>query len=1287
MQASQFGEGKPLLDYKLSSDCTRQVLRIHHALYDAWTLDYFLDDLNHNYLHPGAERLGRQAYVHFFDHLAGLDRDGDAAFWTKQLSGVPTVPFPETLDLGHKPLAQASLVHQVHVETAQTRLHGVSLATVIAAAWAFVLSSYCDMEDVCYGMVVAGRDKPELQDVMGPTASTVPMRMVITRSDDTLAFLSSAQETLLKMQEHQHYGLEGISELSGEGPRAATKSRSLLVVQQDTRQVDDAAIVKFAEDESAMACDYPLVITTAFSSVSEQLQLTAQYDETCLSSIQVQRTMRHLNRVVAQLSSIDGSVGQIDMVTPEDKEEISEWNPMPQPGSLGLVHELFAQAVVRAPQRIAIDSCLAGSDLYSKMSYQQLDGYATVLAGFIARERYSTQFVGVCMGKSPLAVVSMIAALKGGRAFVPFDPSVPTARIQSMIDNLGDQFLLATDSTHTNRFEGVDKIILDDNSPKFKWERRLNGSVQSCVHCLEGSFDPHDKSGAAHISPQRTAYVLHTSGSTGRPKGFPVSHSSSATALQCIAQGLGMGPNTRLLQLGSFAFDLSVLEKLSTLISGGCLCIVSDSERLAGNLAGLVECLQVNFLYITPTVASLLEPEKYPNLRTLALVGEPVTKQVLRRWLGFRSDLCIINGYGPAECGFLSCVNTILSLENSDNIGRPIGCSVYIADLFDGNRLAAVGALGELVVCGHNVADGYLEDGHTTLGAFGVDPPWLDVSPEMPVKFFRTGDLGRYRPDGSIQILGRKDLQKKIHGQRPELHAIEDVILASGTFHSAVVELFGSSTLVAFLQTEKSYGNYAGLLPLDYFEKGLIERLDGFLKASLPSYMIPSAYVPAANFPTNLAGKTDRRRLRSDAEGRIEQYHHGRQKINRPPENKKQALMRELWAEAIPMAIENIGIDDGFFSLGGSSIGVIRLHMATRKRQMHLEVHAVYQSQTLADMATALVVRDQPVDMHAPPQPFALMDHCDKEQLIDLAAAACHVPRSSVLNAYPCTYMQEAVMMFGEKYPGSYHVQNVLSLAENTDLARLKEVLSRVWRQHDTLRTRIFLDESFRSIQAVLDGPLCVPTLDEDVDAYLKRDKAPRYGEPLFRCVILGPGNGKYLVLSQHHAIFDAWALELLIHSIDQGYSGNPAYKHGNGDFSSFIQHSQQIRNSAQAAQYWQESLSDVSLTRLPQLKKSVSKTNQQHSVTVQLPSSQHTSLAVLVEATWSILLSRYNRTEDVVFGVIRSGRTAPVDGIDEMMGPTLTSVPLRLLPAKDARVAEYLSDVERLTSEASHWE
>ena len=579
------------------------------------------------------------------------------------------------------------------------------------------------MEDVCYGMVLAGRDKPELQDVMGPTISTVPMRMMVTRSDATLAFLSSTQETLLKIGEHQYYGLAGISELLGEGARAALKFASLLVVQQETGKVDDTAVIKFAEDESSMSFDYPLVITTDFISVSGQLRLTAQYDERYLSSIQALRMIRHLGHLVTQLSSVNGSVGQIEMVTPEDKKDISAWNPIPRPHSPCLLHELFAQAVARVPQSIAVDSCLGDSDLYGKLSYQQLHDYATVLAGHITRLRPSTRFVGVCMGKNPLAVVSMIAIMKGGRAFVPLDPSVPTARIQSMLDNLGYCQVLITDRTHTNRFEDLDKIILSENSPNFTWETQLDGTVQSSVLCLKKSLDSYDECAAAQMTPKCTAYVVHTSGTTGRPKGIPVTHSSSATALQCIIQGKCMGPDTRLLQLASFAFDLAVWEILSTLISGGCLCMVSDSERLAGDVASLVERLQVNFLFLTPTVASVLEPGECPRLRTLGLGGEPVTKQVLRRWLGVRSDLRIIEAYGPAECGFMCCLNTSVSVGCPDNIGRPIGCSVYIVELSDRNRLAAVGALGELVICGHTVADGYIEDGRGTSEAFGLDPP------------------------------------------------------------------------------------------------------------------------------------------------------------------------------------------------------------------------------------------------------------------------------------------------------------------------------------------------------------------------------------------------------------------------------------------------------------------------------------------------------------------------------------------------------------------------------------
>lgn len=338
-------------------------------------------------------------------------------------------------------------------------------------------------------------------------------------------------------------------------------------------------------------------------------------------------------------------------------------------------------------------------------------------------------------------------------------------------------------------------------------------------------------------------------------------------------------------------------------------------------------------------------------------------------------------------------------------------------------------------------------------------------------------------------------------------------------------------------------------------------------------------------------------------------------------------------------------------------------------------------------MASMLKMHDQPAALDVTPAPFSLMKKLGKNQCTLLAATKCQVTRSSILNVYPCSYMQEALMMFSEKHPGSYFVQNVFRISEQTDTQKLTESLQTVWFRNDALRTRIFLDDDFQSIQAVLDEPLDVPILDKDLNTYLNEQASPGYGEALSRCVILTSARGRYFVISQHHAVFDGYSFDLILYDIKKHYSRKSLKPTETGQFSSFIQYTLQIQDSPAAAQHWRQVLSNLTDTRFLQARKPASKANQEHKTTVDLLASQNTSLAVLIEGAWGILLGRYTDSEDVSFGVVRSGRTAPINGIDTIMGPTITSIPRRLRPAKNLLVAEYITEVERSTREAMPWE
>lgn len=244
-----------------------------------------------------------------------------------------------------------------------------------------------------------------------------------------------------------------------------------------------------------------------------------------------------------------------------------------------------------------------------------------------------------------------------------------------------------------------------------------------------------------------------------------------------------------------------------------------------------------------------------------------------------------------------------------------------------------------------------------------------------------------------------------------------------------------------------------------------------------------------------------------------------------------------------------------------------------------------------------------------------------------------------------------------------------------------------MWQRHDILRTRIYLDDSYNSTQIVVDEHYEVSIVDQDYDEHLAEIEAPGYGESLSKCVVLTPFHDVYLVVSQHHAVFDAWSLEIMLQEFKKQYSSSPVGPVETRGYAQFIQFTLRIQNSSYAAQYWRELLSDMRTSRFPQVKKIAFKANKEYIAIIRLPTKQTASLAIMVEAAWGIVLGRYSDSEDVCFGVVRSGRTASVTGIDTIMGPSIVSIPRRLHPVRTLRLPDFIKQVERLTSEALPWE
>ncbi|KAI4117411.1 MAG: hypothetical protein LQ345_002352 [Seirophora villosa] len=1273
-------EGSSHFRWRIDQEQHCLVLSIHHALYDAWTIEYLLEDVNHNYNHPDHCRPGHTPYRRFIEYIAALDQDDARSYWGNLLRNAPISPFP-LLKPHHQAQAIHSAEHQIHLDLASIRTAKVSIATVIAAATALLISAYCYTDDVCYGMTLSGRDDPDLQDVAGPTLSTVPVRLRIRRDREMAEYLDETQALLLAMRRYQHYGLQNIARLPVDGIRNASQFRTLLVVQHgETRPTGISSrkvIQDLIPDMTSMNVNYPLVLIARADSGTGCVVMRIEYDPECLERVQAIRFIEQLGHLTRQCTPTARPVSEVDLLTTPDHASIWAWNSVRSPAAPQYLHQLFEDMVARQPERLAIDSCFPETYPYRRLSYLQLHNYATDLSKHIKGLAAHQVRIGLCFRKSPLMIIAMLAVWKAGRTFATFDPSAPVQRLHAILQDVGGDAIILTQPDLANLFAPSRTLVLDPSLPTLLPE--------DCVEAAKGL-----KSELDLVSKRSDiAYVMYTSGSSGVPKGVVVSQSAIATSLQAVASIMRLHPETRMLQFAAFTFDTSLLEIFATLTTGGCICMPSDSQRLHGGLADVIRRLHVTQLILTPTVAQYVQPEEVPTVQGLMLVGEPPTCQVIEQWATAKPTAQILNGYGPTEASVHAATNTDLRHDDASNIGYPTACNLFLTVPDQVDKLAAVGTIGELIICGNSLAQGYLDKLELTARAFGANLPWM---PE-PTRYYRTGDLARYKPDGSLVYLGRKDLQAKIHGQRIELQEIEWHIRNHGTFLECVVELISPDLLVAFMVVESSQQRpTGGLLPPDTLPKDLYNGLRTYLRSELPIHMIPAVYVPVGNMPKTTSGKIDRRQLRESIEPVVNSYRLIGSDAKLPLATTTQRYLAELWADALSIPADQIGAEDTISILGGDSIAVIRILAGARKRGWGFHIKGTYHHSTLEKMADSLTTtKSRKLDDHLPPPPFCLISAPGKETMVTIAARECRIPSELVMDVYPCAPMQQSLMIASIKSPGAYFDQEIFRIAQGTSVPRLISSLQSVWARHQILRTRIFLDEQFRSFQAVMDESLEVPLLQEqDLKLYLRRDaeKVPIYGDRLSRCALIQSGTHTYLVFSRHHAVFDGWSRSLLLEDIHRQYRGLPEARLPPGAYSTFVRSSLEVQRSPVAEAYWKELLTDLTVTPLPQLKESsVFEANQRYTLEVpSLPRHAH-SFSTIAEAAWSILLARYTQVEDVSYGVVRSGRASATDSIDSIMGPTMATVPRRLRPLRNQRLDEYLQQVHARITEAVPWE
>ena len=1258
--------GKPLCRLTIARSAKRvdAIFTAHHSIYDGWSLTLLfraVEDVYHGLSCPVFPPMGP-----YIQHLQQVKADECETFWKEYLREAPQTSFPETKT--QNAVRSRSQMNQTRKTSINYAGSAFTLSTVLRAAWGFLIARHTLSSDVVFGATVTGRNAPvpSIAKMACPTVATVPVRIRIHNEQTVADLLATIQDQATEMIPYEASGLQDIKRVTSDS--SAWGFNCLLGVQPislpDRDRMAAARSLKMDIHTRGDSHDYPLVME-CYPTVGG-LELFAQYDVSVVSSEFVKHVLAQYEHVIHQFSTAGHSrlVEDVEVCCPIDMEQIWAWNNRQWPAVSSCVHYELQRWVREQPQVQAVCSWDAN------LTYGQLDCLATSLAQELVSLGVGPEvFVPFCFNKSAWAIVAMLAVLKAGGACVALNPTFPKARLLSIIND-ADATIVLTDTEHENKFlSDVQHVIAIGPS---RWVDATN--EEKTIVSLPRAV------------PKNAAFVVFTSGSTGKPKGIVIEHEAAVTSARAHAPAMNIGTHTRTLQFAAYTFDVSIGDIFHTLINGGTVCVPSELERLQ-DLAGAINRMDANWAHLTSTVAGLLRPSQIPTLQTLCLGGEPVKQELVERWA---DHVFLVNVYGPSETTVdCACLPGLRRQTSGNNIGYGVGSRTWIADPEDHNRLAPVGAVGELLVESHTLARGYLKDQQKTANSFIVRPSWLGFDESSNCRrVYKTGDLVKYKSnDGSILYIGRKDTQRKLHGQRIELaeieHHLQKQIPEITNIAVDLVQPEGHQypSLTAFLCASGEIGaeahDHQFLEISASFQTVLLSAKDA-LSGVLPIYMIPTVYLALASLPVTASGKTDRRTLVSLAQNlqskSLAAYVLGSgEKYDKRPLTNREERLLSLWVKVLDVKEADVNPSDSFFRLGGDSVRAMRLVSASREKQLPLTIPYIFEHPTLAAMASEM------------PDAFSsdnsLSHGAGDRKTIDshtreAAARACGVPTAAVEDVYGCTALQEGLVALSIKNSGSYIAQNVYRLPETVDIDRFRRAWLTVCRMNPILRTRLFDTEAQGIQQAVITDDFVWAEVD-DLEEHILADQQNMFslGTSLCRFAI----SGRDFTITMHHSIYDGWSMQLLMDDVVKAYHfGDISFR---PPFRDFVESYHAASPNAQKV-FWSSQLTDENTAIFPPIPSQSYQANVRAKVSreVQLKLSRDGEIttATLLEAAWALVVAQYTDNRNVTFGLLLSGRDSPISGVQEMTGPTMAAVPLQVSVPREEGVANYLRQLQR---------
>ncbi|MGY2290395.1 non-ribosomal peptide synthetase [Pseudomonas sp. SDO528_S397] len=1184
----------------------------HHLLMDGWSNAQLLGEVIAHYAGQALPApLGQ-----FRDYLAWLQQQVPAegeAFWRNALAPLQT-PTLLAAALRAPQDAAGMADYPVSLDGAFTqrlgafaRQHKITLNTLLQGAWSLLLQRYTGHDCVAFGATVAGRSAPlpGIEQQLGLFINTLPMISSASPAQSAAAWLTELQALNASLRDHEHVPLYDIQAWAGQPGGALFDT--LLVFENfpvaAALKRGAPAGLTFGQMHNHERTNYPLTLGVE---LGDRLRLEFSYDRARFSAPQVEQLSANLQHLLHQLmANAQAPLGTLQLLDDSGCRQALALSQSPRDVLRhDRVHERFAAQAEATPAALAVQ---AGRE---QLTYRQLNERANRLAHHLLAQGVGPgQRVGLASRRGPQLIVSLLAVLKSGAAYVPLDPKYPAERLAYMLaDSRLDLLLCETG------------LLADLPLPQAL--RRVEVSPSGDELGAYPATNPPSRSSAADL-----AYVIYTSGSTGQPKGVAIDHAALGQFCETAVHYSVLSSEDRVLQFATFSFDGFVEQCYPPLCVGAALIMRGDELWDAGQLAREIVEQGVTLTDLPAAYWFLLAKEcaldgrSLGKLRQVHVGGEAMAVEGVRAWhAAGLGAVRLLNTYGPTEATVVSSVHDCQLADASDAFGMPIGQAIqgralYVLD--SAFELLPADAVGELCIgAQEGLAQGYFDRPALTAERFLPDP----FARVPGARLYRSGDLARYNGSGALEYVGRIDHQVKIRGLRIEMGEIEAVLQALPQVREAAVIAHEGPTGAQLV----AYTVAASGMQLD--TAALARRVG----ECLPDYMVPAHWVVLDALPLNNNGKLDRRALpKPDLSQAGEAYV--------APHTPLQQALATIWQAVLQ--VEQVGLDDHFFARGGHSL--LATQVISRVRHtlaLEVALKVLFDHPTLRGFAQAcegLAVQ------HSAP-----MQALERGRPLALSSA------------------QERQWFLWQLDPTSaaYHVPTALHLRGELNVPALEQAFAALVMRHEALRTT-FVEEGERAWQ-VIHPTLHVPVEQEAVDAALIQRQVEQeirrpfdlFSGPLMRVRLLAIEPAHHvLVITQHHIISDGWSMQILVDELIQLYAaacqGTSASLRAlplqYADYAAWQRQWMAEGESARQLAYWREKLAgEQPVLELPldfarPAEQSFNGARLDFTLPAELTSrlqalarQQEVTLFSVLLASFQVLLHRYSGQADVRVGV-----------------------------------------------------